>query len=45
MLDKFLKNTLSPNKCLLVASGVEDHQEYVDLVKEYLSDIIPSTPN
>ena len=36
MLEQFLKDNFSTNKCLLVANGVQDHQEYVDLAKEYL---------
>ena len=45
MLLQFHKNTFTTDKCLLVASGVEDHKEYVDLAKEYLSDILHQTPN
>ena len=31
-------DNITPNKCLIVASGVKNHREYVDLVKERLGD-------
>ena len=38
VLQKFIMDTITPNKCLIVASGVKNHREYVDLVKERLGD-------
>ena len=32
---------ITPKKCLIVASGVKNHQEYVDLVKERLGEMLP----
>jgi processing peptidase subunit alpha len=34
-------DNITPKKCLIVASGVQNHQEYVDLVKERLGDMLP----
>ena len=31
-------DNITPKKCLIVASGVKNHREYVDLVKERLGD-------
>lgn len=32
---------VTPRKCLIVASGVQNHKEYVDLVKERLGELLP----
>ena len=34
-------DNITPKKCLIVASGVKNHKEYVDLVKERLGDLLP----
>jgi len=34
-------DNITPKKCLLVASGVQNHSEYVDLVKERLGELLP----
>lgn len=34
-------DNITPKKCLIVASGVQNHKEYVDLVKERLGDMLP----
>lgn len=41
MLQQFIMDTITPKKCLIVASGVQNHQEYVDLVKERLGELLP----
>jgi processing peptidase subunit alpha len=41
MLQQFIMENITPKKCLIVASGVQNHQEYVDLVKERLGDMLP----
>jgi len=41
MLQQFILDNITPRKCLIVASGVQNHQEYVDLVKERLGDMLP----
>jgi len=41
LLQQFIMDTITPRKCLIVASGVQNHQEYVDLVKERLGDMLP----
>ena len=33
-------DTITPKKCLIVASGVRNHREYVDLVKERLGELL-----
>jgi len=38
VLQKFVMDNITPAKCLIVASGVKNHREYVDLVKERLGD-------
>jgi len=40
-LQKFIMDNITPKKTLIVASGVKNHREYVDLVKERLGDIMP----
>lgn len=39
MLQQFVMDNITPKKCLIVASGVKSHKEYVDLVKERLGDM------
>jgi processing peptidase subunit alpha len=34
-------DNITPRKCLIVASGVQNHKEYVDLVKERLGELLP----
>jgi processing peptidase subunit beta len=41
VLQQFIMDNITPKKCLIVASGVQNHQEYVDLVKERLGDLLP----
>lgn len=41
MLQQFVMDNVTPRKCLIVASGVNNHQEYVDLVKERLGEMLP----
>jgi len=41
LMQKFVMDNITPKKCLIVASGVQNHQEYVDLVKERLGDMLP----
>lgn len=38
VLQQFVMDNITPAKCLIVASGVKNHREYVDLVKERLGD-------
>lgn len=35
-----MMDNITPQKCLIVASGVKNHSEYVDLVKERLGDML-----
>merc|ERR1719199_1943181 len=41
MLQQFVMDNVTPRKCLIVASGIKNHKEYVDLVKERLGDLLP----
>lgn len=41
MLQQFVMDNITPKKCLIVASGVKNHKEYVDLVKERIGDLLP----
>lgn len=41
MLQQFVLDNITPRKCLIVASGVQNHKEYVDLVKERLGELLP----
>ena len=34
-------DNITPKKCLIVASGVKNHKEFVDLVKERIGEILP----
>lgn len=40
MLQQFIMDNVTPKKCLIVASGVKNHNEYVELVKERLGDVL-----
>jgi len=40
VLQKFIMDNITPKKCLIVASGVRNHREYVDLVKERLGELL-----
>lgn len=40
MLQQFIMDNITPRKCLIVASGIKNHKEYVDLVKERLGDML-----
>jgi len=40
VLQKFVMDNITPKKCLIVASGVKNHREYVDLVKERLGELL-----
>jgi predicted Zn-dependent peptidase len=40
VLQQFIMDNITPKKCLIVASGVKNHSEYVDLVKERLGDVL-----
>ncbi len=41
LLQKFIMDNITPRKCLIVASGVKNHKEYVDLVKERIGELLP----
>jgi predicted Zn-dependent peptidase len=41
MLQQFIMDNITPRKCLIVASGVKNHKEYVDLVKERIGELLP----
>lgn len=41
ILGKFVMDNITPKKCLIVANGVRNHNEFVDLVKERVSEILP----
>lgn len=41
MLQQFIMDNITPQKCLIVASGVKNHKEYVDLTKERLGSLYP----
>lgn len=41
LLQQFVLDNVTPRKCLIVASGVKNHKEYVDLVKERLGEMLP----
>lgn len=40
MIQQFIMDNITPKKCLVVASGVKDHKEYVELVKERLGELL-----
>lgn len=41
LLQQFVMDNVTPKKALIVASGVKNHKEYVDLVKERLGELLP----
>lgn len=41
MLQQFVLDNITPKKCLIVASGIKSHQEFVDVVRERLGDLLP----
>ena len=41
VLQKFVMDNVTPNKSLIVASGVQNHKEFVDLVKERIGELYP----
>ena len=41
LLQQFIMDNITPRKCLIVASGVQNHKEYVELVKERLGELLP----
>jgi predicted Zn-dependent peptidase len=41
VLQKFIMDTVTPKKCVIVGSGVRNHQEFVDLVKERIGELLP----
>ena len=41
MLQQFVMDNVTPSKCYIVASGVKNHKEYVDLVRERLGELLP----
>lgn len=40
-MQNFMMDNITPNKCLIVASGVHNHQEFVELVKERIGELQP----
>ena len=40
VLQQFIMDNITPKKCLIVASGVKNHKEYVELTKERLGDML-----
>jgi hypothetical protein len=36
-----MMDTVTPEKCVIVASGVKNHNEFVDLVKERIGELTP----
>jgi len=40
MLQQFVMDNVTPKKCLIVASGVKNHREYVELCKERLGELL-----
>lgn len=45
MLQSFILDNVTPNKTLIVANGVHNHQEFVSLVKERLGELLPVPEN
>lgn len=39
VMQQFMMDNITPKKCLIVASGVKSHREYVDLVRERLGEL------
>jgi len=40
-LQQFMMENITPKKCLIVAAGVQNHSEFVELVKERIGEILP----
>jgi predicted Zn-dependent peptidase len=40
VLQQFIMDNITPKKSLIVASGIKNHKEYVELVKERLGDML-----
>jgi predicted Zn-dependent peptidase len=40
MIQQYIMDNITPKKCLIVASGVKNHLEYVELVKERLGELL-----
>lgn len=40
MLQQFMMDNITPKKCTIVAAGVQNHNEFVELVKERLGDML-----
>ena len=41
MLQRFMMDTITPKKCVIAASGVQNHGEFVELVKERIGELLP----
>ena len=41
MLQNFMMDNITPGKCLIVANGVKNHSEFVNLAKERLGEMLP----
>lgn len=41
MLQNFVIDNITPKKCLIVANGVHNHNEFVSLAKERLGELLP----
>jgi len=41
MLQQFILENITPKKCIIVASGIKNHHEFVDLVKDRLGELLP----
>lgn len=39
-LQQFIMDNITPKKCLIVANGVKNHKEFVDLTRERLGDLL-----
>ena len=43
LVQKFVNDNLTPEKCVLVASGIRDHKEFVDLAKSLIPEDFPQS--
>lgn len=41
VMQKFVMDNVTPGKCVIVASGIQNHEEFVDLCKERLGELLP----
>jgi processing peptidase subunit alpha len=41
MLQQFIMDNVTPKKCTIVGSGIQNHKEFVDLVRERLGELLP----